>query len=281
MKLSQLEHFIALVELKNYSKASEACYVSRQAISKSVRSLSDELGLELVELDERNQPAITEVGIAVYHRAKTILDHINELQSFARDQSVNNTLLRIAVSDTLAPMLFPSCMNKLQELKREKELNIGEISQVANSLLADSPTDYYDLAIFLGNSAGYRDHNIKILKRFPVVLTIPYTSELYEKQPILLDDLTKQTVIVPVQIKDGFLKEVSDKYSIIFEPISNVYQAAHTSIAKAYCILDALFDSQDTDFNQREIQNFSYNWDVIAVWRNEQNANVQHIVKLL
>ena len=251
MRLTQLEHFVSLVEHKNYSNASEASYVSRQAISNSVRSLGDELGLTLVELDDRNQPIITEPGLSVYLRAKDILNQVNALKSYALEQSVLNTPLKIAVSDTITPILFPACMTKLQELKLEKERNIGEISQVGNSILADHPTDYY------------------------------YTNDLYEKSPLFLDDLANQTVIVPVPIYTDFLAKLSEKYGINFEPISNIYQAAHTAITKAWCILDAKFTTQDTDLIQREIQDFSYNLDVIAVWRKKQDTRVQGVITCL
>ena len=281
LRLTQLEHFVSLVEHKNYSNASEASYVSRQAISNSVRSLGDELGLTLVELDDRNQPIITEPGLSVYLRAKDILNQVNALKSYALEQSVLNTPLKIAVSDTITPILFPACMTKLQELKLEKERNIGEISQVGNSILADHPTDYYDLAIFLGDRKAYKNYNVKVLKRFPAVLTIPYTNDLYEKSPLFLDDLANQTVIVPVPIYTDFLAKLSEKYGINFEPISNIYQAAHTAITKAWCILDAKFTTQDTDLIQREIQDFSYNLDVIAVWRKKQDTRVQGVITCL
>ena len=47
MNLRQLEHFVAVFEQKNLSKAAEAIPLSQPALTRSVRTLEDQVGVEL------------------------------------------------------------------------------------------------------------------------------------------------------------------------------------------------------------------------------------------
>ena len=47
MEYKQLEFFLAVCEQKSFSRAAEVCYVSQQAISKSLANLEQELGVPI------------------------------------------------------------------------------------------------------------------------------------------------------------------------------------------------------------------------------------------
>ena len=281
MRLTQFEHFVTLVEEKNYSKASDKCFVSRQAISNSVRSLEDELGLTLVQLDHRNQPLITNVGMEVYKQVKTILSSIDGLKTYALSVKSNASALRIAFSDTLAPVLCNNLMNKLMALQKDSCNSIAEIVRVSNNVLAENNNNY-DLSIFLGDRSLYPKQNRVIISRFPMALTIPFTSELYRKEKIYLSDLRGQAIIYPVTPESFHISEIQEKNGIHFLPISNMYSAAHIGIEQASCILDAQDEVTDTDLIQKPIQDWRFDWDVIAIWKAGTNEYaVQRLLEKL
>ncbi len=278
MRLTQFEHFVSLVEEKNYSKASDKCFVSRQAISNSVRSLEDELGLCLVQLDHRNQPTVTDAGREVYRQIKKILSSVDSLRDYALSIKSKEGALRIAFSDTLAPVLCNDLMNRLRLLQNDPGNSITEIVRVSNNILAENNNNY-DLSFFLGDGSLYPKQYRAILSRYPMVLTIPFTSELYKKEKIYLSDLRGQSVIYPVTPESFHIKEIQDKYDIHFLSISNLYSAAHTSIEQASCILDAEDEVTDSDLIQKPIQDWRFEWDVLAVWKT--GVNEQAVQRLL
>lgn len=281
MRITQFEHFVSLVEEKNYSKASDKCFVSRQAISNSVRSLEDELGLCLVQLDHRNQPVVTDAGREVYRQIKTILSSIDNLKNYALSIKSRNNALRIAFSDTLAPVLCSDMMNHLRILQNDPGNSIAEVVRVSNNILAENNNDY-DLSIFLGDGSLYPKPYRAILSRYPMALTIPFTSELYKKEKIYLSDLCGQTIIYPVTLKSFHIKEIQDKNNIHFLPISNMYSAAHTGIEQASCILDAQVEETDSDLIQKPIQDWRFEWNVLAVWKSGPNEQaVQRLLEKL
>lgn len=61
MDIRQLEYCAAVARYQNFTKAAESLFVSRQALSKSIKQLEKELGNDLFIL-KNNQPALTDFG---------------------------------------------------------------------------------------------------------------------------------------------------------------------------------------------------------------------------
>ncbi|MEM1232002.1 MAG: LysR family transcriptional regulator, partial [Pseudomonadota bacterium] len=72
MDLRQLRHFVAVFERGNLSKAAEAIPISQPALTRSVKTLEDQLGVELFERHARGATP-TAAGERLYHHAKSIL----------------------------------------------------------------------------------------------------------------------------------------------------------------------------------------------------------------
>lgn len=74
MEYKQLEFFLAVCEQKSFSRAAEVCYVSQQAISKSLANLEQELGVQLF-VRNSGGVALTEVGRLFEQQVRP---HLNE-----------------------------------------------------------------------------------------------------------------------------------------------------------------------------------------------------------
>ncbi|MEL7296877.1 MAG: LysR family transcriptional regulator [Pseudomonadota bacterium] len=72
MDLRQLNHFVAVFERRNLSKAAEAIPLSQPALTRSMKTLEDQLGVELFERHARGATP-TAAGERLYHHAKSIL----------------------------------------------------------------------------------------------------------------------------------------------------------------------------------------------------------------
>ncbi len=72
MDLRQLRHFVAIFERGNLSKAAEDIFISQPALTRSLKTLEDELGVELLQRHARGTTP-TEAGERFYHHAKSIL----------------------------------------------------------------------------------------------------------------------------------------------------------------------------------------------------------------
>lgn len=81
MNFKQLSHFVALAEHRSFNRAAEACNITQPAFSRSIRSLEDELGCQLIDRHSgRNfQPTIQ--GERVLQHAITVLQGLDNLNA--------------------------------------------------------------------------------------------------------------------------------------------------------------------------------------------------------
>ena len=53
MNLRALQYFVKLADLKHFSNAAEACFVSQPTLSTQIKKLENELGVQLVLEEEK------------------------------------------------------------------------------------------------------------------------------------------------------------------------------------------------------------------------------------
>jgi DNA-binding transcriptional LysR family regulator len=54
MRISQLESFVAVAKHRNFTKASQDCFLVQSTISHQIKTLENELGLKLIERDSHS-----------------------------------------------------------------------------------------------------------------------------------------------------------------------------------------------------------------------------------
>ena len=81
MELRMLEYFLAVADAGSMSAASERTYISRQALSKAISDLENELGVSLF-VRSNNGINLTAEGNHLYKKANSILKQISELHDY-------------------------------------------------------------------------------------------------------------------------------------------------------------------------------------------------------
>jgi len=78
MHLDKIDYFLNAAEMRNFTKAAEACHISQTAISKHIRQLEEELGCELFEREGRKL-SLTREGQVFYDGMKDIQERYMRL----------------------------------------------------------------------------------------------------------------------------------------------------------------------------------------------------------
>lgn len=115
MNIKELEYLIAIDDERHFHRAAEKCFVSQPTLSGQLKKLEDELGVLLVERNNR-QVSMTEVGKAIALRARTIIAGVKEIKTIAQtyhDPMVGE--LRVGIIPTVAPYLLPIIMPPLNK----------------------------------------------------------------------------------------------------------------------------------------------------------------------
>jgi DNA-binding transcriptional LysR family regulator len=107
--LRQLRYFVAVAETLNFRRAAEQLHVAQPALSKAIRQLEEQLGVQLFERTTRSVD-LTTVGELFLDRARQALSSAEEAFAVGRDASVGIAgQLRIGASPiarlTVTPLL--------------------------------------------------------------------------------------------------------------------------------------------------------------------------------
>ncbi len=110
MKLQQLKYIceVANHEL-NVSATADSLYTSQPGISKQIRMLEDELGVQIFQRSGKHLTAITPAGQVIIDMASDIMDRVDNIQRVADDFSDNSQgNLSVATTHTQARYVLPT-----------------------------------------------------------------------------------------------------------------------------------------------------------------------------
>ena len=146
--LRQLRYFVAIAQELNFTRAAEACFVGQSTLSAGLKELEDGLGVRLVERDRQNV-AITPVGLEILARAKVILASSEDLVEYAgaAGKPMAGTV-RLGVIPTIAPFLLPTVLPNIRQRFPDLKIALRE-DLTANLLtrLAEHQLDFILIAL--------------------------------------------------------------------------------------------------------------------------------------
>lgn len=197
MNLRALNYFVKLAELKHFSRAAEACFVSQPTLSTQIRKLEDELGVQLVERAPR-KVQLTPVGEEIALRARHVLRDVEQIQAAARRSKDPETgTLRLGLFPTLAPYLLPHVMPAIRARFPHLRLELWE-EKTADilAMLEDGKLDAGLLALPVEDERlAYR-----VLFEEPFFMAMPASHPLTDKQEIETVDLVGADLLL---LEDG------------------------------------------------------------------------------
>ncbi|WP_139652360.1 LysR family transcriptional regulator [Raoultibacter phocaeensis] len=95
MELHQLKYIATVARCGSIAKAADELYVSKQAVSKAVRSLEQELGFDVFDRDGKMSP--TEEGKEILKHADNVLRELDEINLYL-DERKTGTCTRTTIS---------------------------------------------------------------------------------------------------------------------------------------------------------------------------------------
>ena len=111
----RLKVFCTVAKTLNFSRAAEEHFISQSAVSRIIKALEEELGVQLVHR-QRGAVSLTSVGKAFYRRAREILDHcaaaVKEVDELTRTV---RGVLAVGTSTTVARYVFPDLLFAFRE----------------------------------------------------------------------------------------------------------------------------------------------------------------------
>ena len=138
MKLQQLRYIWEIARHNlNVSATAESLYTSQPGISKQVRMLEDELGIQIFFRSGKHLTEITPAGRVIINKAGEILGEIDKVRQLAQEYSdPNRGTLSIATTHTQARYALPPVIEKFIERYPYVALHMHQGTPVQISELA-------------------------------------------------------------------------------------------------------------------------------------------------
>ena len=234
MTLQQLRYLLGIADSGlNITAAAERLFTSQPGISKQLKLLEQELGIQLFTRKGKSLAAITPAGHEVIARARRILREVENIRSLASDMSEEQEgTLSIATTHTQARYVLPDVIQEFRNRypKVNLELHQGTSEQIAE-LVA---TNRVDFAIATGGEALVPDLVLLPCYEWDRIVLVPKGHELANlKEPISIETLARfplVTYVFSLTGESSFKKAFADEG---LEP-DVVFTARDADIIKTY-----------------------------------------------
>jgi LysR family cys regulon transcriptional activator len=253
MTLKQLKYLIGIVDSGlNITAAAERLYTSQPGISKQLKQLEAELGMQLFTRKGKSLAAITPAGREVIARARKILREVENISSLASDLTDEQEgVLSIATTHTQARYVLPEVIRAFRQRypKVDLELHQGTSEQIAELI----GTNKVDFAIATGSRHLFPHLTMLPIYRWNRIALVPKTHPLASlDHPLDLKTLAEYPLVTYVFSVTG---ESSFKRAFTDEGLEPrvVFTARDADIIKTYVrmemgvgvIASMAFEAQD------------------------------------
>jgi DNA-binding transcriptional LysR family regulator len=144
MDLLQLEHFLAVVEERTFTRAAERVCRTQPAVSQSIKKLEEEVGAPLFARDV-HEVSLTEAGRVLADYARRMVRLRDEaLRQVTEVKSLKSGTLAIAAHEAAAVYLLPGPLRAY--LQKYPDIKVG----IYRSRLAEIPRQVMDREVDVG-----------------------------------------------------------------------------------------------------------------------------------
>lgn len=199
MKLQQLKYLLAIVDNgMNITAAAERMYTSQPGVSKQLKLLEEELGLQLFTRKGKSLDGITAAGHQVIDRARIIMRESDNIRSLASEYyQEEEGSLSIATTHTQARYVLPEIVAEFRKRFPKVGLNLhqGTSEQIADMVSANN----IDFAIATGSDELFSDLMLVPSYRWDRSIVVPNGHELTKlDRKITLQDLANYPLVTYV-----------------------------------------------------------------------------------
>ena len=199
IELRHLSYFIAVVEAKSYSLASERIYVAQSALSRQIIQLEKLVGCKLLERSSvKNAPVRpTPAGAELYKRGKKLLEEAAFVVKTAQKANMGiKGTLRIATNRLLPLAYIPLLIQEFRVKYPEVDIYIKELSPAEQYRALEN--DELDLGFgTMQPTPNYPNINAISIRKDPLAIIVHKEHPLAGRKTLSIKELIDEKFIFP------------------------------------------------------------------------------------
>ncbi len=195
MKLQQLRYAVETFRCNlNVSEAAERLFTSQPGVSKQIRLLEDELGVQIFIRSGKRIVSVTPAGKSVLEIAERILRDTQQIKQIGQAFSQSSQgSLTIATTPTLARFRLPDVVARFLQQHGDVQLNVKQAAP--DELAAMVLRGEVDWAISSQAPMGDNELRRLLCERWGYALLLPAEHELAQSSDLSLADIMAQPLL--------------------------------------------------------------------------------------
>lgn len=197
MTITQLKYVLAVAEHKNFTIASEHCFVTQPTLSMQIQKLEEELNTQI--FNRKKKPIqLTEIGNKIIEQAKIIVDESNRITDIVDQQKgFIGGDFKLGIIPTVMPTLLPLFLKTF--IKKYPKVNLKIEELTTEEIIKKLSDGHIDVAI----AATPLENEIikeRVLYYEPFVGFVPTEHRLFDHTLIDIENLDIADILL---LKDG------------------------------------------------------------------------------
>lgn len=193
MELRQLRYFIAVAERLSFSKAAQHLHVTVPPLSRQIRQLEEEFGVQLLARDRRNV-ALTDAGRALLREAKTLVTQSARVTDSVRLAKSGETgLVKIGIAMGLGEPISRALIEHSKQFPSVDLQCRDMFSSWQNKALVDGDLDVGFLRPFVDSLHLMSE----VLFQENFIVHLCRANPLAKRRTLKMKDLAGETLLMP------------------------------------------------------------------------------------
>ena len=222
MELLQLEHFLAVVEERTFTRAAERVCRTQPAVSQSIKKLEETIGTRLFARDVHDV-SLTEAGRLLAEYARRIVQLRDEaVRQVGQLKTLNAGTLAVAAHESAAVYLLPAALRGY--LERFPDIKVG----IYRSRLNEIPRQVMDREVDIGfvkdEPAFHELHSTEVHLDHMVLVAAP-RHRLVGRPKVTIQDLAGEAFVLHSQCGTTaeMMRMVFDQHGIKWRVVAELW----------------------------------------------------------
>lgn len=211
MELRHLRYFVAVAEEKSFNKAANRLFISQPPLSRQIKQLEEEMGVQLIDRDHRPLK-LTEAGEFFYEHAVQILTKADNLRTMIMRKGSFDSTLSIGFVSSILYGILPRIISRFRDVYPNIQVKLHEL----NSWQQTEALTSGKIDVGFGR-LQFDDASIRriVLRQEKLVVALPKTHHLLEETDgvvNLIDLVNENLLLYPKKPRPSFVDYVLDLF---------------------------------------------------------------------
>jgi DNA-binding transcriptional LysR family regulator len=194
VELRHLRYFATVGEVLNFTKAAQKLRVAQPALSRQIRDLEEELGVQLLERGAR-ATKLSEAGAVFLVEARAVLERADKAVKAVRDVALGERVeIHVGYAPSLTIELLPCALHSFHNIAPSVHVKLHDLS--SEEMLRGMGEGKFSLCLVARpEKESMRGLKFELLQEYPICVGVPSDHRLAQAKSVKLAQITAEPLV--------------------------------------------------------------------------------------